>query len=161
MNVMVGGDYKNGGNRMKVLKTGIIVWTLVLLSWGYTDAVAEEIAIISNKDYPSNTITLVKVKEIYLGEKLSDGYLKIKAFENNGESIKKKFIGEVMGITMDEYRAYWIKKFFREGVTPPFTKASSSDVIQAVSQTSGGIGYVWAEEVSSDVKVLLKIDAGD
>ena len=59
---------------MKVLKTGIIVWTLVLLSWGYTYAVAKEIAIISNKDYPSNTITLVKVKEIYLGEKLSEGY---------------------------------------------------------------------------------------
>ena len=148
---------------MKVLKAGIIVWTLVLLSWGYTYSAAKEIAIISNKDYPSNTITLVKVKEIYLGEKLSEGYFKIKTFENNDESIKKKFIGEVMGITMDEYKAYWIKKFFQEGVTPPTSKGSPVEMIQAISQTGGSVGYVWADEVKGDsgVKVLLKIEVGN
>lgn len=47
---------------------------------------------------------MAKVKEIYLGEKLSEGNIKIKALENNDKSIKKKLIEKVMGSTMDGYK---------------------------------------------------------
>ena len=81
--------------------------------------------------------------------------------EQNDESIKKRFIEKVMGSSVDAYKAYWIKKFFQEGITPPTAKTSSSDLIQAITQTNGGIGYVWSDDVKGDVKVLLKIDVGN
>lgn len=147
----------------KMMGWGFAIWVTVLLLWGNVYATARELAIISNKDYPVNTITADRVKEIYLGEKMSEGSIKIKPMEHNDESIKKKFIEKIMGSSVDGYKAYWIKKFFQEGITPPINKASSADVIRSVSQTSGGIGYVWAEDVKGDagVKVLLKVEVGN
>lgn len=148
---------------MKKIGMGLVIGVMVLLIWGNVHAMARELAIISNKDYPADSITLAKVKEIYLGEKMSEGSIKIKPLEHNDESIKRKFIEKVMGSTIDGYKAYWIKKFFQEGITPPVTKTSSVEIIQSVSQTSGGIGYVWVDDVkdAAGIKVLLKVEVGN
>ncbi|OGW14136.1 MAG: hypothetical protein A2035_03375 [Nitrospirae bacterium GWA2_42_11] len=146
---------------MNKLRWSIVLGLFVLLMYGNAHSFAREISIISHKDYPSGTITAAKVKEIYLGEKIAEGTVKIKPMEQNDESIKKKFIEKVMGSSVDAYKAYWIKKFFQEGITPPTAKTSSSDLIQAITQTNGGIGYVWSDDVKGDVKVLLKIDVGN
>jgi len=146
---------------MNRLFWGIVILVLVWIIGNNVQASARELAIISSRDYPANSISAARVKEIYLGEKLSEGSIKIRPMEQSNDTIKRKFIEKVVGSTVDGYKSYWIKKFFQEGVTPPASKASSAEVIQAVSQTSGGIGYVWAEEVKGDVKVLLKIEVGD
>src|SRR3972149_1989254 len=145
-----------------MMRWGVAVGVMAFLLWGNAYAIARELAIIANKDFPSNAITAATVKEIYLGEKLAEGSVKIKPVEYNDEMLKKKFIEKVMGSSIDGYKAYWIKKFFQEGITPPTNKASSADVLQSVAQTSGGIGYVWADEVKGDgVKVLLKVEVGN
>lgn len=145
--------------RWKSITAGLL---LVMLWGGFSQAYTRELAIISNKDYPASTISTNKVKEIYLGEKMSDGGIKIRPMDQNDEHLRRRFIEKVIGSTVDGYKAYWIKKFFQEGITPPTAKASSSDMIYAVSNTSGGIGYVWADELKNDaVKVLLKIDIGN
>ena len=145
-----------------MMRWGVAVGVMAFLLWGNAYAMARELAIIANKDFPSNAITAATVKEIYLGEKLAEGSVKIKPVEHNEEMLKKKFIEKVMGSSIDGYKAYWIKKFFQEGITPPTNKASSADVLQSVAQTSGGIGYVWADEVKGDgVKVLLKVEVGN
>ncbi len=145
-----------------MMRWGVAVGVMAFLLWGNAYAIARELAIIANKDFPSNAITAATVKEIYLGEKLTEGSVKIKPVEYNDEMLKKKFIEKVMGSSIDGYKAYWIKKFFQEGITPPTNKSSSADVLQSVAQTSGGIGYVWADEVKGDgVKVLLKVEVGN
>ena len=145
-----------------MVRLGVAVGFMVLLLGGNAYAVARELAIVSNKDFPLNAITAAKVKEIYLGEKLTEGSVKLKPMEHNDEVLKNRFIEKVMGSSIDGYKAYWIKKFFQEGIMPPMNKASSADVLQSVAQTSGGIGYVWADEVKGDgVKVLLKVEVGN
>ena len=144
------------------VRWGVAVGFMVLLLWGNAYAMARELAIVSNKDFPLNAITAAKVKEIYLGEKLTEGSVKLKPMEHNDEVLKNRFIEKVMGSSIDGYKAYWIKKFFQEGIIPPTNKASSADVLQSVAQTRGGIGYVWADEVKGDgVKVLLKVEVGN
>jgi len=145
-----------------MVRLGVAVGFMVLLLGGNAYAVARELAIVSNKDFPLNAITAAKVKEIYLGEKLTEGSVKLKPMEHNDEVLKNRFIEKVMGSSIDGYKAYWIKKFFQEGIIPPTNKASSADVLQSVAQTRGGIGYVWADEVKGDgVKVLLKVEVGN
>jgi len=145
-----------------MMRWGVAVGVMVLLLWGNAYAMARELAIVANKDFPSNAVTAARVKEIYLGEKMTEGGVKIKPMEHHDEVLKKRFIEKVMGSSIDGYKAYWIKKFFQEGITPPTNKASSADVLQSVAQTSGGIGYVWADEVKGDgVKVLLKLEVGN
>src|SRR3989304_5467158 len=150
---------------MKFAKFGFVVGLITLLLSGtfYASAYARELSIIANKDYPMNSISASSVKDIYLGEKTSEGGVKIKPMEQRDEAIKKRFIEKVMGSTVDGYKAYWIKKFFQEGVTPPTAKGTPSEIIQAINQTSGAIGYVWVDDVKGDsgVKVLLKIEVGN
>lgn len=146
---------------MNNIRWGIVIGLLTLALAGNTYASARELAIISNKNYPAGTITAAMVKDIYLGEKTAEGSVKIKPMDQNDETIRRKFVEKVMGSTVDGYKAYWIKKFFQEGVTPPTARASSAEVIQAVSKTPGGIGYVWGDDVKGDVKVLIKIEVGN
>ena len=140
-----------------------VLTTLLLSGTIYASAYARELAIIANKDYPFPSISASTVKDIYLGEKTSERGVKIKPMDQRDEAIKKRFIEKVMGSTVDGYKAYWIKKFFQEGVTPPTAKGTPSEMIQTISQTSGAVGYVWVDEVRNDsgVKVLLKIEVGN
>ena len=150
---------------MKYIKFSLVMVLITLLFSGifYASANAREIAIIANQDYPLSSISASAVKNIYLGEKTSEGGVKIKPMEQRDETIKKRFIEKVMGSTVDGYKAYWIKKFFQEGVTPPTAKGTPTEIIQAINQTSGAIGYVWVDDVKGDsgVKVLLKIEVGN
>ena len=102
---------------MKFVKLGFVVGLITLLLSGtfYASAYARELAIIANKDYPLNSISASAVKDIYLGEKTSEGGVKIKPMEQKDEAIKKRFIEKVMGSTVDGYKAYWIKNSSRKG----------------------------------------------
>ena len=145
-----------------VMRWGAAVGVMVLLLWGNTYAMARELAIVANKDFPSNAVTVAGVKEIYLGKKMTEGGVKIKPMEYNDKALKRKFIEKVMGSSIDGYKVYWIKKYFQEGITPPTNISSSAALLQSVAQASGGIGYVWADEVKGDgVKVLLKVEVGN
>ncbi|HZX48421.1 MAG TPA: hypothetical protein VFF47_04290 [Nitrospirota bacterium] len=150
---------------MKYLKSGLVMALITLLFSGtlYASANARELVIIANKDYPLNSVSASVVKNIYLGEKTAEGGVKIKPMEQRDEAIKKRFIEKIMGSSVDGYKAYWIKKFFQEGVTPPTAKGTPSEIIQAISQTSGAIGYVWEDDLKDDsgVKTLLKIEVGN
>src|SRR3989304_7129234 len=119
-----------------------VLTTLLLSGTIYASAYARELAIIANKDYPFPSISASTVKDIYLGEKTSERGVKIKPMDQRDEAIKKRFIEKVMGSTVDGYKAYWIKKFFQEGVTPPTAKGTPSEIIDAISNTGGAIVYV-------------------
>src|SRR5574337_582839 len=137
---------------MKYVKFSLVMGLVTLLFSGsiYASAYARELVIIANKDYPINSISASTVKDIYLGEKTSEGGVKIKPMEQRDEAIKKRFIEKVMGSTVDGYKAYWIKKFFQEGVTPPTTKGTPSEMIQAISQTAGAVGYAWVDDIKGE-----------
>jgi len=150
---------------MKYAKFGFVRVVITLLFSGtlFASANAREIAIIAHPYFPMNSISASAVKHIYLAEKTSAGGVKIKPMEQRDEAIKKRFIEKVISSSVDGYKAYWIKKFFQEGVTPPTAKGTPSEIIQAISQTAGAIGYVWEDDIRGDsgVKVLLKIEVGN
>src|SRR3989337_4107207 len=101
-----------GGQAMNnMMRWGVAIGVMVLLLWGNAYAMARELAIVSNKDFPLNAITAAKVKEIYLREKLTEGSVKLKPMEHNDEVLTKTFIEKVMGSSIDGYKAYWIKTF--------------------------------------------------
>lgn len=146
-------------------KFSLLFGLIILLLSGtiYASAYARELAIIANKDYPADSISATTVKDIYLGEKTSERGIKIKPMEQRDEEIKIRFIERVLGSSMDRYKAYWIKKFFQEGVMPPAVKGTPSEVLTVISQTKGAVGYIWTDDVKKDsgVKVLLKIEVGN
>lgn len=124
------------------------------------EAQAGELVIIANKAYPADMITLESLKEIYLGEKTVEQSVRILPVNQEDPTIKKKFVEEVLGATIQRYDAFWFKKAFKDGVVPPVNRESSSDVILFLGREVGAIGYVWKSEAQgkSGIKVLLTIE---
>jgi len=144
---------------MKKIKLLLITLFALLIVFKGLSVFAGEIVIIANRDYPGDSISLLQLKDIYLGEVTMIKDVRIKPVEQKDELIRRKFIERVTGLSVSGYKAYWIKKFFQEGTVPPLIKSSAREVIEAVKQNRGGIGYIWADEAKNleGIKILLRI----
>jgi hypothetical protein len=127
------------------------------------EAHAKELIIIANKAYPADIITLEVLKDIYLGEKTVERSVRILPVDQENPTIKKKFVEQILGITVQRYDAYWFMKAFRDGVVPPVVRESSPDVILLLEREVGAIGYVWGIEAQgkSGIKILRRIEVGE
>lgn len=63
---------------MHNVRWSMVIGITILLLCTTTYAATRELAVISNKDYPSNAITVNTIRKIYLGEKLSEGNIRIR-----------------------------------------------------------------------------------
>jgi len=130
---------------------------LIMVGSGAAAAELREIAVISGKSFPADVLTLEEVKEIYRGEKQLIGGQRLKPIDQRDtQSIRTQFLNKVLNFTGDEYVTYWNNRLFREGGIPPIPKNNSADVISAVQDTDGAIGYVWLSD-TADSKPNLKI----
>lgn len=141
----------------------IITWGFVIGLFLYGEVQARELAVIANSAYPSGSITVSVLKEIYRGEKTAEGSVKIHPIDQKEPVIKKKFLEQIIGTTVDGYNGYWIKRVFQEGGIPPAIKGSTDEVIDTVKDEVGSIGYVWKSDSSDKkgIKVLLTVDVKD
>ena len=142
-------------------KFEIVVFLLAFSTLIMVGAVAaaeiRELAVISGKSFPADALTLEEVKEIYRGEKQLIGGQRLKPIDQREtQGIRNQFLNKVMNFSGDEYVTYWNNRLFREGGIPPIPKSNSAEVIAAVQETEGAIGYVWLTD-TSDSKANLKI----
>jgi len=142
-----------------------LAFLLVLSLWIWVGSVAaaelKEIAVISSKSFSADALTLEEVKEIYRGERQIIGGVRLKPIDQrDSQPIRAGFLGKVMNFSSDEYVTYWNNRLFREGGIPPIPKNNSAEVIGAVQDTDGAIGYVWLDEATAakaNLKILLTI----
>jgi len=120
-----------------------------LLAATSTVAYSGDVYVISNS---SLAISADDIKDIYTGEKLVEGGVKLSPIDNN--TIKSDFLDKVVHMAPDKYASMWGKKVFRDGLTAPITKSTDADVIALVKAKPGNIGYV--TNPTPDVKVIKK-----
>lgn len=150
----------------------VVSWTLltgamhVLLL--QTDLAAQEnkratetMAVIAGMGFPKDQMTIKELKAIYLGETqlLKDLWIHpIDQRENR--PIRNNFLEQVVNMSRDRYIDYWNQRLFRYGGFSPLLKSNSREVIEAVREQDGGVGYVWLEEARNEpgIKILLTLD---
>lgn len=126
---------------------------LVLSAWvlgGAAHSASADIYVICN---PGLELSQADITEIYLGEKQAAGSKKLLPTDN--ASIEDSFVQKALKMNKSKYEAHWAKKAFREGINAPQTKPGDADVIAAVKDSPGGVGYV-SQAPGPDVKVLGK-----
>jgi ABC-type phosphate transport system substrate-binding protein len=136
---------------------GILFFVMTIMG-GILEVQAREIAIVVNEKAPVSTISPSEIKDIYLGEKTFWESVKIKPIDQEGSSpIRAGFLSGVLKTTADSYDSYWTKKLFQDGGVSPSKKKSSGEVLEAVAQDVGTIGYVYKDEISgkAGVKVIF------
>ncbi|MBI1824165.1 MAG: hypothetical protein HY200_03700 [Nitrospirae bacterium] len=136
---------------------GILVFMVTIIG-GILAVQAREIAVVVNEQAPLSSITLSELKDIYLGEKAFWGSVKIKPLDQEGEKpVRTGFLTTILKTTAESYDSYWTKKLFQDGGVSPGKKKSSGEVLDAVSQDVGAIGYVYKDEISgkAGIKVIF------
>lgn len=104
--------------------------------------------------HPYVNLNADDIRNVYLGEKQLAGSLRLVPVSNS--AIQDEFLAKVLQTDEQKYQARWIRKRFREGLTPPPTKGSDAEVLSFVRSTPGAVGYVSSVGDGTGIKVLEK-----
>ena len=98
------------------------------------------------------TLTRTEVKEVYLGDKVFSGSVRLVPVDN--AAAREAFLSKVMGMTASKYESTWTKKAFRDALNPPNLLSTDAQVVEFVKRTIGAVGYV--STPPSDVTIIQK-----
>jgi hypothetical protein len=119
----------------------------------------QQIVIVANQLYPVSKLTEEQVREIYLGRRTIEQFLRIRPIDQSDPTIRTAFLHSVLNLSKEAYIDHWNRLLFQQGGLPPLLKDSPGDVIKELLKTDGSIGYLWNHDwkQQSDLKVLLVI----
>jgi hypothetical protein len=148
--------------RRRLLKAAVV---LGLLWCGLADVppptveAANNLVIVASQLYPTSRLTKEEVREIYLGHRMIEQFLRIRPIDQSDPAIRTAFLQSVLSLSKDAYIDHWNRLLFQQGGLPPLLKDSPDDVIKELLKTDGAIAYLWEHDAAGQngLKVLLVI----
>ena len=133
-------------------KIVIMVLTLSLLLCGA--AMAEQIVIV-NSGVSVSSIAADSLQKIYLGKKTKwENGDKIVPVTLNEGAVHDAFLKNIIKKSSSQFLTYWKQMIFTGKGIPPKSVPSNTDVVNFVSGTPGGIGYIDSATPHDAVKVI-------
>lgn len=129
---------------------------LLMATLGWLPYAHADIAVIV---HPSNNATIddAAIARLFLGEvKSFPGGGSATPVDQKNNDICAEFHNNVLNKTTKEVRKIWARQVFTGGLKPPPALDGDDAVLQYVSTTPDGIGYVQAGKVTAKVKVIRK-----
>jgi len=136
------------------MKRLILITSLLLLPL-YALATDNTVLVVSNKDCKINSLNRNQVFDLYLGRIQSIDGTRINLLDiKQNEQLRKDFYQYFTQMSLPQLNAYWARLQFTGKVFPPNALTDQRDVLEYIGSHSNSIGFIYAEELSSDVKVL-------
>lgn len=132
-------------------KVIIIFLSTIMLS---TLSFAEEYAVIANKkikDLSTAQIKAIFLKKITVIENINAVPVNLGA----RDPIREKFENEIVGMNFERLKSYWAKQHYL-GKRPPVGMQSEESVKAFVKNVEGAIGYINANNLDNEIKVLYR-----
>ena len=121
----------------RALLSLVALWASVVATGRFGLAQTPTLYIIGGQGV---TLTGTEVKEVYLGDKVFSGSVKLVPVDN--AAARETFLSKVMGMTPSKYESTWTKKAFRDALNPPNLLSTDAQVVEFVKRTIGAVGYV-------------------
>ena len=123
----------------------------VVLSLGCALPCCADIYVIAS---PEAKLTLEDIREIYLGDKEFSGDIRLVPVDN--QAALAEFVAKAFGMNAQRYNTLWVRKAFRDALTPPVLKAGDFEVLEFVKRTRGAVGYVSSVPRDKEISVVGK-----
>ncbi|MGK7344709.1 MAG: hypothetical protein ACNS63_02740 [Candidatus Nitrospinota bacterium M3_3B_026] len=143
---------------LALLLAGVLL--LPAVSWAQSGE-GRRLIVVVNKGNPVESLTDKELANIFLGKisvwKSGDAILTCDLIEQDAseeESARARFAEEYLGKDLYSIKSYWIKMIFSAKRRPPITMKKAGEVIRFVAENRGGIGYVYKDQASDEVKVV-------
>jgi ABC-type phosphate transport system substrate-binding protein len=141
---------------------GLLLSVQALTSARESSAGGEVIAVIVNKQNPSNSLGQNDLRPIFQTTKKSWDFgqdvIPINLLEDS--PLRTDFDQAVLGLDPERVARYWTDRKVRGGARPPVRVPTTGAVLKAVAAKPGAIGYVRLSEVNGTVKVVARISGG-
>lgn len=131
-----------------VIRSALLLLILNSLSF------ANEYAIISNikmKELSEAQIKAIYLKKITIVDDISVVPVNLGAMD----SLRLKFENKILDMSFERLKSYWTKEHYL-GKRPPLSMQSAQSVKAFVKNVEGAVGYINAEIIDDDVKVLYR-----
>jgi len=99
-------------------------------------------------------LSLDDVREVFLGDKEFVGTVRLVPIDN--QIAQAEFAMKALSMSAQRYTQLWVKKAFRDALTPPAVIAGDAEVIEFVKRTRGAIGYVQSAPRDKDISIVGK-----
>lgn len=125
---------------------------------GYQQAWAD-LAIVVNPASPIAQLSVDEVTDLFLSKatRTSDGVRVVPIDQSEGGAARREFYEKVVRKSPAQLNSYWSRLIFTGKGRPPFAVMDDAEVIEFVSTNPSMLGYVSAEAVTDQVKVVLTI----
>jgi ABC-type phosphate transport system substrate-binding protein len=120
-----------------------------------------EIVVVVNERVPATALSQAEVRDLFLGRRQYwDGIRAVPVTYPDAAPIMRVFLAQVLGMGLNEYRSWWIKRIFREGDTPPVRASSPQDALQTIHANPGGIGFLRSDQLKgmNGVREVFRFD---
>lgn len=115
---------------------------------------AEELKVIANPSFSSNTISADELKGIYLEEKISLEGTALKPVLAKSGAAHERFLKEYLGKSDAALQTYYRSLVFTGKGSMPKVVGSDAEAVAYVARTRGAIAYVSASTSTQGVKTL-------
>lgn len=111
---------------------------------------------IVNKASGVHKLTRDDAVNIFMGryQRLPSG---ITALPVDDNPLKTAFYRALVGRNLSQIRSYWARLVFSGQGSPPRQMKNADEVITAVAENKGAIGYVDRAEVDNRVRIVLNL----
>jgi len=113
------------------------------------------LAIVVAKNFPVDNLSFSDLKRLYMGDPVNaQGKRMIPLALPNRSPERAAFDEVVLGMTPDVVARYWVDRKIRGESGPPKAIDSPQILLRVVDKLDGSLGYVRADMIPSNVKVL-------
>jgi hypothetical protein len=124
---------------------------LLALAAAATSAPGAEVYVVARAE---TKLTLDEVREVYLGDKEFSRGVRLIPVDN--QLAQAEFTVKALSMEAQRYSQLWVKKAFRDALTPPALLATDAEVMDFVKRNRGAIGYVLTVPRDKDLIVIGK-----
>ncbi|HLA77291.1 MAG TPA: hypothetical protein VJU18_06915 [Vicinamibacteria bacterium] len=138
----------------------VLAFPVLLLACCLEAAAPEDVVAIIGVNSPlaGSGFGAPDLRDAYLGNLRFWKGVKVSPVDHEDRAVQAAFVEKYLGMGPSEYRGYWLKKSFADGVQAPRSAGASADVLRTVSENPGAIGYVRAGDLNSSLATLLITD---
>ena len=134
----------------------LVLCCLLIISLFNTPAIAEDILVITHQDWPVTNLSAKQVANLFLG--LGQNNHGLTPFDLSDKKLRRSFYRRVTGLSLVSIRAKWARQVFTgRGRPPDILKLEQVD--QLLSEKTGAVLYVFADQQPEGSKILLTLKA--
>lgn len=129
---------------------------ILIVGFAWASCGHAEVVVVAAANSAIGSLNREEVVSIFLAKSRMIGSLSIKPLDINIQRLQTEFHTKVIGMSEDQYKAYWSRLIFTGKAFPPKEVATVNEAKQRLSDNPNLITYAPIEAVDASLKIIYR-----